>query len=145
MPGFSDTLRGCLEWLAITGMSGGILPPLLHFWQICLCYFSKKFDVHKKKYSTTENEASAIKHFEVYVSGAPLLVYTDQNPLVFINSTRGFNQRIMQWSFFARFPKDLPHAMMEKYPGRRPLQDLSEHFVRLWFVFLELGCWEQPF
>lgn len=62
-----------------------------------LCYFSKKFDVHQQHYSTIEKECFkalilALKHYEVYVAGVPLLVYTDHNPLVFINGMRDSNQ-----------------------------------------------------
>lgn len=50
---------------------------------ILLCYFSKK--KRSLLYSTIEREAFgiilALKHFEVYVSGAMLLVYTDPDPL----------------------------------------------------------------
>lgn len=39
-----------------------------------VCFYSKKFDVHQKHYSTIEKEALALifalKHFEVYVSSS---------------------------------------------------------------------------
>lgn len=40
----------------------------------------------------------ALKHFEVYVdpSSQPATVYTDHNPLVFVNHMRNRNQRIMR-------------------------------------------------
>ena len=69
-------------------------------------YFSKKFNPHQRVYSTIEKEALALilalKHFEVYVgsASAPVVVYTDHNPLVFINQMRNANQRLMRWALF---------------------------------------------
>ncbi|XP_073721213.1 uncharacterized protein [Misgurnus anguillicaudatus] len=70
-----------------------------------VCYFSRKFDVHQKHYSTIEKEALALilslNHFDVYVSSSvPLIVYTDHNPLVFLHNMRNTNQRLMRWSLF---------------------------------------------
>ena len=69
-----------------------------------VAYFSRKFDVHQKNYSTVEKEllalVLALQHFEVYVSPAqrPLVVYTDHNPLTFLKSLKGKNRRILAWS-----------------------------------------------
>ncbi|KAK7918866.1 hypothetical protein WMY93_010150 [Mugilogobius chulae] len=69
-------------------------------------YFSKKFLKHQRAYSTIEKETlaliMALKQFEVYVgsSSRPVLVYTDHNPLVFINQMRNANQRLMRWALF---------------------------------------------
>ena len=55
-------------------------------------------------YSTIEKEALAlvwaVQYFDVYLSSAsvPITVYTDHNPLVFIDRMRTSNQRIMRWS-----------------------------------------------
>lgn len=67
-------------------------------------FFSKKLDKHQNWYSTIEKEAlallMALEHFEVYVgsSNVPLIVYTDHNPLVFIDRMRNKNRRLMNWS-----------------------------------------------
>ena len=83
------------------GAGAGLLQDDIHGVEHHMCYFEKKCDVHQKHYSTMEKEALALilalRHFDVYVSGAPLLVSTDHNPLVSINSMRGSNQRLMQW------------------------------------------------
>lgn len=69
-----------------------------------ISYFSKKLNDHQKPYSTIDKEALALvlalKHFEVYVGSAvqPTVIYTDHNPLVFINHMRNSNQRIMRWA-----------------------------------------------
>ena len=69
-----------------------------------LCFFSRKFNCHQRGYSTIEKEALALvlalQHFEVYVGGAaqPVTVYTDHNPLTFLDRMRNHNQRLMRWS-----------------------------------------------
>jgi hypothetical protein len=71
-----------------------------------VCYYSKKFNKHQKNYSTVEKEALALllalQHFEVYVSAAqrPIVVYTDHNPLTFLDKMKNKNQRLMRWSLF---------------------------------------------
>ena len=69
-----------------------------------ICYFSKKFDKHQKNYSTIEKECLALllslQHFDVYLSLTlyPVLVFTDHNPLTFINKMNNKNQRLTRWS-----------------------------------------------
>ena len=69
-----------------------------------VCYFSKKFNVHQKNYSTVEKECLAlilaIKHFDIYISSSskPTVVYTDHNPLVFLNKMKNKNRRLLNWS-----------------------------------------------
>lgn len=71
-----------------------------------ICYFSKKFLKHQVNYSTIEKEALALllalQHFEVYLGStvAPVVVYTDHNPLVFFSRMKNANQRIMRWSLY---------------------------------------------
>lgn len=54
------------------------------------CYFSVTFNSHQMNYSTIEKETLAmllaLQHFNVYVSysTAPVIVYTEPNPLVFL-------------------------------------------------------------
>ena len=67
-------------------------------------YFSKKFDKHQLHYSTIEKETLALmlalNHFDVYLCSTyePILVFTDHNPLVFINKMKNKNHRILRWS-----------------------------------------------
>ena len=69
-------------------------------------YYSKKFNQHQRVYSTAEKEALALvlalRHFEVYVGAScgPTVVFTDHNPLVFLDRMRNTNQRLMRWSLF---------------------------------------------
>ena len=46
----------------------------------------------------------ALKHFDVYLNttAEPVLVYTDHNPIVFINKMKGENQRLLQWSLISQ-------------------------------------------
>lgn len=67
-------------------------------------YFSKKLNKHQKAYSTVEKEALAlvmgVKHFEIYLSAGneDVLVYTDHNPLTFLNKFKEKNQRLLRWA-----------------------------------------------
>ena len=67
-------------------------------------YFSYKFNMHQKNYSICEKETLALilalQHFRVYLDtpATEVLVYTDHNPLVFINCMRDKNQRLLRWS-----------------------------------------------
>ena len=72
----------------------GILHPL--------GYYSCKFKSYQRNYATIEKEAlallMALEHFKVYVSHSPVVVYTDNNPLVFIEKMKLKNQRLLRWS-----------------------------------------------
>ena len=66
-------------------------------------FFSKKFNRHQLNYSVIEKELLALVwalgHFDVYVgSGVPVVVFTDHNPLTFLNSLKCPNQRLIRWS-----------------------------------------------
>ena len=55
------------------------------------CYYSIKFNKHQRNYSTIEKKCLsliiALQHFEVYLvySVAPILIFSDHNPLTFKN------------------------------------------------------------
>ena len=81
-----------------------------------VAFFSKKLNEHQRKYSTIEKETlaliSAINHFEIYVTSnpGPLVVYTDHNPLKFINRFQNKNQRLTRWSLFLQeYDLDIRH------------------------------------
>ena len=69
-----------------------------------VCYFSHKFNKHQINYSTTEKETLALllalQHFDVYLGTtvAPVEIFTDHNPLVFIEKMKNKNQRLLRWS-----------------------------------------------
>ncbi|XP_066969257.1 uncharacterized protein [Macrobrachium rosenbergii] len=67
-------------------------------------YFSHKLLAVEKRYSTIEKEALALVrtllHFKPYVTNFsfPIEIWTDHNPLVFIEQMKGSNQRILRWA-----------------------------------------------
>ena len=67
-------------------------------------YFSKKLNKYQKKYSTIEKEALsmilALQQFEVYLTNSKgeIILYTDHNPLVFLDRFKTKNSRIFRWS-----------------------------------------------
>ena len=67
-------------------------------------YFSQKFNKSQQNYCTSEKETLALilalQQFEFYLSAAqhPILVYTDHNPLMFLNRLRDKYQRLLRWS-----------------------------------------------
>ncbi|XP_076061605.1 uncharacterized protein LOC143037351 [Oratosquilla oratoria] len=69
-----------------------------------VCYYSAKLLPYQRSYSTVEKEALALvstfKHFECYLTypGHVTLVYSDHNPLTFIERARLSNQRILRWA-----------------------------------------------
>ena len=81
-----------------------------------ICYYSRKFDKHQQNYSTVEKETFALiltlQHCMVYLNTTvkPIIVYTDHNPLVFVNKMRNQNQRLMRWSLqLEAFNLDIRH------------------------------------
>ena len=62
------------------------------------------FSEVKCNYSTCENKTLALllslQHFDIYLRPtiAPIQVYADHNPLVFINKIKNQNQRLLRWS-----------------------------------------------
>ena len=69
-----------------------------------ISYYSKKLSRAQRNYSTVEKEALALilalQHYEVYIGASEEMtrVYTDHNPLVFIQKMKDKNQRLLRWS-----------------------------------------------
>ena len=80
-----------------------------------VCYYSSKFKGHQTRYATIEKEAlaliMALERFKVYISaGQTLEVYTDHNPLAFIEKMKHKNQRLLRWSLaLQEFNLDIRH------------------------------------
>ncbi len=54
-------------------------------------FFLRNFNSYQRHYSVVEKEALALiwafQHFAIYLtSSAPIVIYTDHNPLTFLNS-----------------------------------------------------------
>uniref|UniRef100_A0A1A8VFT9 Gypsy retrotransposon integrase-like protein 1 n=1 Tax=Nothobranchius furzeri TaxID=105023 RepID=A0A1A8VFT9_NOTFU len=83
-----------------------------------VAYFSKKFSSCQSRYSTIEKETlaliMALRHFHVYVgSSAKLLrVYTDHNPLTFLDRMFNQNHRLMRWALLLQeFNLEINHKV----------------------------------
>ena len=77
--------------------SDGVLHPV--------SYTSSKFKKHQRSYSTIEKETLSLvlslQKFECYLQGTrEILVYTDHNPLTFIEKMKTHNQRLLRWALF---------------------------------------------
>ena len=84
-------------------------------------YFSKKYSRNQRNYSTVEKETLAmilaLQHFDVYVSGAQITVFTDHNPLTFLSKMKNKNQRLTRWSLLLQeYNLDIHHV-----PGKENL------------------------
>ena len=66
-----------------------------------VCYYSKKFSMSQRNYSTTDKEALAlilsVRAFKIYLNNHTV-VYTDHEPLKFIYANVNTNQRLQRWS-----------------------------------------------
>jgi hypothetical protein len=86
------------------GCDGVLLQKDSDFVSHLIAYFSKKFDKCQRNNSTIEKECLAIllslQHFDVYVNSCafPIVIFTDHNPLVFLQRMQNKNQRLMRWS-----------------------------------------------
>ena len=69
-----------------------------------VAYFSRKLLPNQQKYSTVEKEClalvSALHHFHVYVSVGTVTVFTDHNPLLYIDKMKSLSNRLFRWSIF---------------------------------------------
>ena len=68
-----------------------------------VAFFSRKLNQSQKNYSTIEKEALSILlatlHFDIYITNGQgsIDVYTDHNPLTFLDTYRHTNQRLYRW------------------------------------------------
>ena len=81
-----------------------------------VCYFSRKFNDTQRRYSTIEKEALALlmslQQFDVYLCPTitPIEVFTDHNPLVFVQKMKNKNQRLLRWSLILqRYNLEIKH------------------------------------
>ena len=81
-----------------------------------VAFFSAKLNKHQKQYSTIEKEALslilAVKKFQCYLqsSAVPIKVFTDHNPLAFIQKAKLQNQKILRWALtLQEYHLDLHH------------------------------------
>ena len=70
-----------------------------------VAYFSRKLNQHQIKYSTVEKECLAlvlaVEHFAIYLTcGQKVIVYSDHNPLVFLNKMKEKNKKLLRWNLY---------------------------------------------
>lgn len=94
-------------WMPVTLVQGPFSCRLIAKGWIDLLASSPKSSATTRSYSVVEKEALALilalRHFHVYLdSGMPIIVFTDHNPLTFLNSLQNSNQRLVQWALYLR-------------------------------------------
>lgn len=72
-----------------------------------VCYFSTKFKHHQLNCFTVEETLAlllALQHFAVYVffGSSPVTVFTDHNPLLFLNRMYNRDQWLMCWALLVQ-------------------------------------------
>ena len=74
--------------------------PMVSIIRFVICYYRHQMVYSNHREGGTSTCFGAVQYFDVYLSSAsvPITVYTDHNPLVFIDRMRTSNQRIMRWS-----------------------------------------------
>ena len=67
-----------------------------------ICFYCRKLDKHHRSYSTVEKEALAlvlsVHIFSIYFGSSVVKVYTDHNPLTFVERMASHNQKLLRWS-----------------------------------------------
>ena len=67
-----------------------------------VCYFIKKFNDCQRSYTVCDREALALvlatQAFKIYLSSGPTIIFTEHEPLQFINSMALFNRRLLRWA-----------------------------------------------
>ena len=67
-----------------------------------IAYYSRKMKPAETRYSVTEQECLAVvesvRHFKVYLSGAPFTIMTDHRSLIYLDRMKGESGRLTRWS-----------------------------------------------
>ncbi|KAK3880638.1 hypothetical protein Pcinc_014883 [Petrolisthes cinctipes] len=79
-----------------------------------VAFASRKLLDRERRYATTEKEALAIifgvKKFDFYLRGKEFLLETDHKPLVYLQSSRCSNDRVMRWALqLQNYPYRIVH------------------------------------
>jgi hypothetical protein len=82
---------------------------------------SKKLNGNQRKYSTVETEALAlliaVRTFSLYFCSAPVQVYTDHSPLLFLDRMAPHNAKLLRWRLeLQHYNVDIVHR-----PGKENL------------------------
>ena len=67
-----------------------------------IAYYSRKMKPAETRYSVTEQECLAVvesvRHFKVYLSGAPFTIMTDHRSLIYLDRMKDESGRLTRWS-----------------------------------------------
>ena len=98
-PDFSKQLR--LTTDASNFALGAVLSQNIDGKDLPIAYASRTLNDHEVNYSTTEKELFAIvwatKHFHHYVYGRKFKLITDHKPLIWLNSLKEPNSKLIRW------------------------------------------------
>ena len=80
-----------------------------------VAYFSRKILPRERAFSTVEREAlsiiNALTHFESYIYGVPITLYSDHHCLQYLKSFSNSNPRLTRWSLILdRFRADIKYV-----------------------------------
>ncbi|KAK3891150.1 hypothetical protein Pcinc_004940 [Petrolisthes cinctipes] len=87
-----------------------------------VAFASRKLLDRERRYATTEKEALAIifgvKKFDFYLQGKEFLLETDHKPLVYLQSSRCSNDRVMRWALqLQNYPYRVVHIAGRDHVG----------------------------
>ena len=105
---YTDASGGGIGSVLMQKDSNGVERPV--------AYFSRKLNKHQLHYAPIEKECLAIvmsvAHFAIYLNnGHVTTLYTDHNPLAFLNKMKERNQKLLRWSLFLQeFNLDIRHV-----------------------------------
>ena len=93
--------------LKVDASDTGLGAVLMQEWdgeEFPIAYASKKLLPREQRYSTVEKECLsivwAVRKFEYFLYGREFEIHTDHKPLLYIQSKKLTNKRIMRWSMF---------------------------------------------
>ena len=96
------SLPFCMSVDASDVATGSVLFETVEGIDRLICFCSKKLDSHQRHHSTIEKEVLSlvlsVRVFSVYFESSPIKVYTDHNPLIFLQRMAPHNQKLLRWS-----------------------------------------------
>ena len=84
-----------------------------------ISFISQKLNKHQRHYSTIEKECfsrlTAVKWFSVYFGSSKVCVYTDHNPLIYLDKMSTANQKLLRWKLqLQEFHLEIVHRAGKK-------------------------------
>lgn len=127
-------------WCSSQTGDGGVEKPV--------CFFSKKCNKHQLNYSVTEKETRALiwslQYFGVYVGSGPVVVFTDHNPLTFLNSLQCPNQRLMRWASMSSTSGERITVWQKHCPGLHANKVTTVVSAITWLLQILINSFKDP-